>query len=172
MAQNKVQYQQGLAMLDFFDLYGSAERCETAVRALRWPDGFVCPRCQGTWHSEFRRQTRLYFQAAAEGGLKKSEVKVEDRSAVTLDRLLLAGTSQSGVQVGRHKPVIQGGPAGKILSRSPRAGLGRDCEFEAQPGSCPSSYGGCRTTALPTVSFLSPPRTHAGDPMQSAATAC
>jgi len=27
----------------------------------------------------------------------------------------VAGTSQSGVQVGRRKPVIQGGPVGEIL---------------------------------------------------------
>lgn len=37
----------------------------------------------------------------------------------------MAGTSQSGTQVGRLKPVIQGGPAGEILSWSPRAGYGR-----------------------------------------------
>jgi transposase-like protein len=34
------------------------------VRAWRWPGGFVCPRCQGGWHSEFRRQQRLYFQCS------------------------------------------------------------------------------------------------------------
>jgi len=38
----------------------------------------------------------------------------------------MAGTSPSGAQVGRRKPVIQGGPAGKTLSGSPRAGYGRD----------------------------------------------
>ena len=68
MAQNKVQYQRGLPMLEFFDLYGSHERCEDAIRGWRWPEGFVCPRrprCQGSWHSEFRRQDRLYFQCSA-----------------------------------------------------------------------------------------------------------
>jgi transposase-like protein len=65
MGQNRVQYQRGLGMLEFFDLYGSPERCESAVRAWRWPEGFVCPRCQGTWHSEFRRAERLYFQCGA-----------------------------------------------------------------------------------------------------------
>ncbi len=65
MAQNKVQYQRGLPMLEFFDLYGSHERCEDAIRGWRWPEGFVCPRCQAGWHSEFRRQGRLYFQCGA-----------------------------------------------------------------------------------------------------------
>ncbi len=65
MAQNKVQYQRGLSMPEFFDRYGSAQQCEALVRAWRWPDGFACPRCKGGWHSEFRRQDRLYFQCSA-----------------------------------------------------------------------------------------------------------
>jgi hypothetical protein len=35
MAQNKVQYQRGLPMLEFFELHGSHERCEEAVRGWR-----------------------------------------------------------------------------------------------------------------------------------------
>jgi transposase-like protein len=65
MAMNKVQNQPGLPMLEFFDTYGAQDQCEALVRAWRWPQGFVCPRCGGTWHSEFRRQERLYFQCGA-----------------------------------------------------------------------------------------------------------
>lgn len=65
MAQNTVQYQRGLSMLEFFDLYGLQAGCEDAIRGWRWPTGFVCSVCQGTWHSEFRRQGRLYFQCSA-----------------------------------------------------------------------------------------------------------
>ena len=36
------------------------------------------------------------------------------------------GGFTSSVQVGRRKPVIQGGPAGEILHGSPGAGSGRD----------------------------------------------
>ena len=50
----------------------------------------------------------------------------------------MAGTSQSGVQVGRRKPVIEGAPDREILSGSPGAGYGRDRQFGAAPGSCPS----------------------------------
>ena len=64
MAQNTVQYQRGLSLPEFFDQYGSQERCEDLVRAWRWPKGFICPRCQGCWHSEFRRRQRLYFQCS------------------------------------------------------------------------------------------------------------
>lgn len=65
MAQSRVQYQRGLSMPEFFDTYGTAEQCEALVRGWRWPEGFICPRCEGTWHSEFRRQDRLYFQCGA-----------------------------------------------------------------------------------------------------------
>jgi transposase-like protein len=46
-------------------LYGTHEQCEELVRAWRWPEGFACPRCSQTWHSEFRRGQRLYFQCSA-----------------------------------------------------------------------------------------------------------
>jgi transposase-like protein len=65
MAQSKVQYQRGLSMPEFFDIYGTEEQCEALVRGWRWPEGFMCPRCQGSWHSEFRRQGRVYFQCGA-----------------------------------------------------------------------------------------------------------
>lgn len=65
MAQNRVQYQQGLSMPEVFDRFGSVQQCEERVRAWRWPSGFVCPRCEQTGHSEFRRHDRLYFQCSS-----------------------------------------------------------------------------------------------------------
>lgn len=65
MAQNKVQYQRDLSMPEFFDRYGLPAQCEALIRTWRWPEGFVCPRCKCGWHSEFRRQDRLYFQCSA-----------------------------------------------------------------------------------------------------------
>lgn len=62
MAANRVQLQAGLSMLEFFDLYGTQEKCEEAVRRWRWPQGFVCPACAGVEYCEFRRARRLYFQ--------------------------------------------------------------------------------------------------------------
>ena len=64
MAQNTVQYQRGLSLPELFDRYGSQEQCEDLVRAWRWPAGFICSRCQGSWHSKFRRAQRLYFQCS------------------------------------------------------------------------------------------------------------
>ena len=65
MAMNKVQFQRGLSMVEFFDLYGTQEKCEEVVREWRWPRGFVCPSCGQCEHSEFRRRTLLYFQCCA-----------------------------------------------------------------------------------------------------------
>lgn len=62
MAENSIQYQRGLPMQEFFETYGTQEQCEAAVRQWRWPEGFICPRCAQSWHSEFRRSGRLYFQ--------------------------------------------------------------------------------------------------------------
>ena len=64
MAQNKVQYQQGLSMPEFFGEFGTQHQCEALVRARRWPEGFVCRRCAGVEYSEFRREARLYFQCS------------------------------------------------------------------------------------------------------------
>lgn len=66
MTMNRVQNQPGLPMREFFDCYGEPEQCEQLVREWRWPQGFVCPRCAQTEHSEFRRASgRLYFQCCA-----------------------------------------------------------------------------------------------------------
>jgi len=65
MATNKLQFQAGLSMLEFFDLYGTQDKCEEVVRQWRWPQGFVCPSCGLRDHSEFRRACRLYFQCSA-----------------------------------------------------------------------------------------------------------
>jgi transposase-like protein len=64
MAQNRVQYQRGLSMPEFFGSFGTDSQCEALVRRWRWPQGFVCPHCLGKKHSEFRRQGRLYFQCS------------------------------------------------------------------------------------------------------------
>lgn len=50
MARNPVQFQQGLSLGAFLAAYGTEEQCHAALVALRWPDGFVCPRCGGRRH--------------------------------------------------------------------------------------------------------------------------
>ena len=65
MAMNRVQFQRGLSMTEFFERYGTQEQCEAAVIAWRWPDGFHCPSCAGAAHTLFRRGKLLYLQCSA-----------------------------------------------------------------------------------------------------------
>jgi ribosomal protein L37AE/L43A len=65
MAMNRVQFQPGLSMAEFFARYGSDDKCEAALLASRWPEGFACPVCGAGQHSSFRREGRLYFQCSA-----------------------------------------------------------------------------------------------------------
>jgi transposase-like protein len=50
VARNEVQFQKGLSMAEFHRLYGAEEQCHAALVKMRWPDGFVCPRCAGRSH--------------------------------------------------------------------------------------------------------------------------
>jgi ribosomal protein L37AE/L43A len=63
MARNSVQFQKGLSEAAFDELYGTEAKCRAAVIAWRWPDGFACPACGGTAHSEVK--TRGLFQCSA-----------------------------------------------------------------------------------------------------------
>jgi ISXO2-like transposase domain/Transposase zinc-ribbon domain len=51
MARNKVQFQRGLAAAEFQRLYGTEDLCHAALVKMRWPDGFVCPKCKGSAHA-------------------------------------------------------------------------------------------------------------------------
>jgi hypothetical protein len=47
MAMNRIQFQPGLSMPEFFQRFGTEAQCEAALEAARWPEGFRCPRCGG-----------------------------------------------------------------------------------------------------------------------------
>jgi ribosomal protein L37AE/L43A len=65
MAINQVQFQRGLPMAEFMERYGTQEQCHTALVASRWPDGFVCPKCDCRRHSTFLRDGLRYWQCSA-----------------------------------------------------------------------------------------------------------
>ena len=60
MARNRVQFQKGYSLTQFMDEYGSEEKCTQALFRWRWPNGFVCPRCEHTGH--WRHQSRALYQ--------------------------------------------------------------------------------------------------------------
>jgi len=65
MSINRVQFQKGLSMAEFFERYGTEDKCHAALVALRWPDGFICPDCGYTQHCTFVREGRQYWQCSA-----------------------------------------------------------------------------------------------------------
>ena len=62
MPMNRVQFQPGMSMSEFFDLYGDEDKCTTALVAQRWPMGFRCPRCAGAEHCVVNHGARQLYQ--------------------------------------------------------------------------------------------------------------
>ena len=60
MARNRVQFQKGYSLVQFMDDYGTEEKCTQALFRWRWPNGFVCPRCEHSGH--WRHQSRALYQ--------------------------------------------------------------------------------------------------------------
>lgn len=65
MAMNRIQFQPGLSLAEFFERYGTEEQCAAALEEARWPDGFRCPRCEGSTYSRVRRRQHTLYQCRA-----------------------------------------------------------------------------------------------------------
>lgn len=61
MKKNKIQFQKGLSLTDFLNDYGTEDQYFKALVNLRWPDGFVCPRCECKAYCRLRNR-RFTFQ--------------------------------------------------------------------------------------------------------------
>ena len=46
MGRNTIQFQKGLSVPEFLQLYGTVTQCEEALAMIRWPNGFRCPRAK------------------------------------------------------------------------------------------------------------------------------
>lgn len=46
MAIRRIQFQEGVALPEYIQLYGTEENCEAALEQARWPEGSRCPRCE------------------------------------------------------------------------------------------------------------------------------
>ena len=67
MPMNRVQFQRGLSMPEFFNRYATEAQCEASLQATRWPHGFACPRCGGAARTSFVRGGLRYWECAACG---------------------------------------------------------------------------------------------------------
>ena len=72
MARNMVQFQKGLSLAEFMQRYGTEEQCHDALVEMRWPDGFVCPKCGERAYSYCK--PRKLFQCR--GCRKQTSVRV------------------------------------------------------------------------------------------------
>lgn len=62
MSMNQIQFQRGVSMPEFFERYGSEVQCAAALVAMRWPQGFRCPRCASGQHYVVGHGARKLFQ--------------------------------------------------------------------------------------------------------------
>ena len=102
MAQNRIQFQPGLSMSEFFERYGTEALCEQALAVTRWPEGFVCPRCQSraAWTSRraahpYRLCSRCGYQCSLIAGTVLHNTKLELR--VWFLAMHLLGQAKNGV---------------------------------------------------------------------------
>lgn len=65
MPINRIQFQPGLSIFEFTERYGTEEKCEAALAAVRWPQGYECPRCQGHAARAFRRGRQAYRECTS-----------------------------------------------------------------------------------------------------------
>jgi len=65
MKMNRVQFQPGLSMPEFYERYGTEAQCRAALEAARWPAGFACPACGGAARTSFERGGLRYWQCGA-----------------------------------------------------------------------------------------------------------
>ena len=65
MAMNRIQFQPGLSMPEFFARFGGDAQCEQALATARWPAGFRCPCCGGSAHCMLHGNNRSLFQCNA-----------------------------------------------------------------------------------------------------------
>jgi ribosomal protein L37AE/L43A len=89
MARNAVQFQKGLSMAEFNRLYGSEDKCHAALIRMRWPDGFVCPKCGGRKHS-YLAPKRLFQCTACRVQTSAKAGTIFHKSRTPLDKWFLA----------------------------------------------------------------------------------
>ncbi|NQZ58975.1 MAG: IS1595 family transposase [Lentisphaeraceae bacterium] len=62
MSKNKIQFQTGLSLVEFNELYLSEEACCRKVQEMRWPQGFCCDKCKHGKSWKFKRGHKSIFQ--------------------------------------------------------------------------------------------------------------
>ena len=56
MEKNKIQFQKGLSLTDLISQYGTDEQCRRKLFDMRWPHGFIWPKCSHTAYCEIKKR--------------------------------------------------------------------------------------------------------------------
>ena len=72
-------------LLEFEDRFPNEKACWTALRRLRWPNGFICPRCEGTQSSfistrRLEQCSRCRYQCSVTAGTVFHRTKIPLRT--------------------------------------------------------------------------------------------
>jgi hypothetical protein len=62
MPMNRVQFQPGMSMPEFFARFGTEAQCAAALDSQRWPNGFRYPRCVASDHCIVCHGARKLYQ--------------------------------------------------------------------------------------------------------------
>jgi ribosomal protein L37AE/L43A len=60
--KNQIQLQPGLSLSQFIASYGTEEQCREVVEQLRWPVGFICPKCGSLESYVYQRDRVKVYQ--------------------------------------------------------------------------------------------------------------
>ena len=63
MKMNRVQFQPGLSLPEFYRQFGTEEQCAEALEQARWPEGFRCPHGQSAAYYLLRGRPARRFSA-------------------------------------------------------------------------------------------------------------
>ena len=58
------QFQKSLSLKQFLSKFATEEACQRELERIRWPDGFVCPRCEHSRYRCFPRGGRKMFECS------------------------------------------------------------------------------------------------------------
>lgn len=92
MPINPIQFQAGLSLSEFMQRYGSEQQCEQALIAARWPQGWRCPRCNGSqyWPTQDSHARRLWQCAGCDYQCSVTAGTVLEHTRLPLTKWFLA----------------------------------------------------------------------------------
>ena len=59
MRKSRIQFQKGVSLQAFISAYGTQEQCFQSIFKLKWPNGFICPKCEATRYYRIQKGDRL-----------------------------------------------------------------------------------------------------------------